>query len=77
MKMDDNRFEKQIYQEYDKPMKMNWREYLSLVKSLSKDLFKSNNVEVVDDALYTRAFIAHIVSMLSRVVYPLMGIAYW
>ena len=56
---------------------MNWREYLALLKSLSKDLFKSNNVEVVDDALYTRALIAHLVISLSRVVYPLIGIALW
>ena len=75
--MNDNRIEQQIYQEYDKPTKMNCREYLQLVRSLSKDLFKSNHVEVVDDALYTRALIAHMVVMLSRLVYPLIGIAYW
>ena len=34
-------------------------------------------MEVVDDALYTRALIAHLVSMSSRMVYPLIGIAYW
>ena len=75
--MNDNETEQQIYQEYDKPTKMNWREYLQLVKSLSKDLFKSNHVEVVDDALYMRALIAHMVVMLSRLAYPLIGIAYW
>ena len=33
--MDGNSFEQEIYQEYDEPKKMNWREYLSLFKSLS------------------------------------------
>ena len=71
----------EFLQEIDRPAKMSWREALKLGKNLSKDIFRKKvaykDIEAVEEALYMKAQLAHVVVMLGRVVYPVMGIAYW
>ena len=71
----------EFLQEIDRPAKMSWREALKLGKNLSKDIFRKKvaykDIEAVEEALYMKAQLAHVVVMLGRVVYPLMGLAYW
>ena len=72
---------RKFLQEIDRPAKMSWREALKLGKNLSKDIFRKKvaykDIEAVEEALYMKAQLAHVVVMLGRVVYPLMGLAYW
>ena len=69
-------------QEFEKPTLMSWRSTFNLIKELSGYIFarsqkKLVDVEVVEEALLLRAWVLHIAVMVSRVLYPLLGVAYW